>query len=91
MRRVGNRWTEVKLEVLPLMNLKMFWGELQSAERLLKIIKASAITYHFEPPRQGTRMKVSLEICDYLEDGTPEADSEELQKLSESAKAIYFE
>ena len=51
LRRVGNNWTEVKREVLPPLDLKMFWDAPQSADRLLKIIKESAITYHFEPPR----------------------------------------
>jgi len=36
-------------------------------------------------------MKVSLEICDYLEDDAPEAAGDELQKLIESAKPIYLE
>lgn len=91
LRRVGSKWTEVKREVLPPMNLKMFWNAPQSAGRLLKIIKESSIDYHFEPPRKGTRMNVSLEICDYLEDDAPETAGDELQKLIESAKPIYLE
>lgn len=91
LRRVGNDWMEVKSEVVPPMNLKMFWNAPQSANRLLKIIKESSISYYFEPPRQGTRMKVSLEICDYLKDDAPEAAGDELQKLSESTKPIYLD
>ena len=90
LRRVGNRWTEVKREVLPPLDLKQFWDAPQSANRLLKIIKESSIDYHFEPPRQGTRMKVSLEICDYLEDDAPQAKVDELSKLIQSAKPIYL-
>jgi hypothetical protein len=90
LRRVGSDWTEVKREVLPPMNLKMFWDTPQSAPRLLKIIKESSTSYHFEPPRQGTRMKVSLEICDYLEDDTPREKVKELSKRIESAKPIYL-
>ena len=90
LRRVGNNWTEVKREVLPPMNLKMFWDAPQSAARLLKIIKESSMSYHFEPPRQGTQMKVSLEICDYLEDDTQQDKVNELSKLIESAKSIYL-
>ncbi len=91
LRRVGNRWTEVRREVMPAMNLKMFWDAPQSAERLLKIIKENSISYHFEPPRNGTRMKVSLEICDYLEDDAAETVGDELQKLIESARPIYLD
>jgi hypothetical protein len=91
LRRVGNDWTEVKSQVLPPMNLKMFWDAPQSADRLLKIVKESATSYHFEPPRQGTKMKVTLEICDYLEDNTPEAAVNELRKLVESAKPIRLD
>ncbi|MCY7346667.1 MAG: hypothetical protein LH614_10670 [Pyrinomonadaceae bacterium] len=91
LRRVGSKWTQVKREVLPPMNLKMFWDAPQSAARLLKILKENAASYHFELPRRGTRMKVSLEICDYLEDDAPEAAGDELQKLIESARPIYLE
>ena len=91
LRRVGSKWTEVKRDVLPPMNLKMFWDAPQSAAKLLKIIKESSTSYHFKPPREGTRMKVSLEICDYLEDDVPEETGKELRKLIESAKPIYLE
>ena len=87
LRRVGAGWTEIKQGVLPAMNLKMFWDAPKSAERLVQIIKANAISYHFEPPRQGTRMKVSLEICDYVADGVP---TNELEKLVAAAKPIYL-
>lgn len=91
LRHVGSKWTEVKREVLPTLNLKMFWDNPQSAKRLLKIIKESSISYHFEPPRRGTRMEVSLEICDYLPDDAPQADGDESQKLRQSAKSIYLD
>ncbi len=91
LRRVGNKWTEVKREVLPPLDLKMFWDKPQSATRLLKIIEENSISYHFEPPRNGTRMKVSLEICDYLEDDAPKSAGDELQKLRQSAKSIYLD
>ena len=68
----------------------MFWDAPQSAARLLKIIKESSMSYHFEPPRQGTQMKVSLEICDYLEDDTQQDKVNESSKLIESAKSIYL-
>lgn len=90
LRCAGDNWTRVEREVLPPLNLKMFWDTPQSAERLLKIIKESAVSYHFEPPRQGMRMKVSLEICDFLEDDTPPEKVDELSKLVESAKPIYL-
>ncbi len=91
LRRVGNNWTDVKREVLPAMNLKMFWDAPQSVERLLKITKESFISYHFELPRRGTQVKASLEICDYLEDDAPETADEEMMKLRDSAKTLYLE
>lgn len=90
LRRVGSKWTEVKSGVLPPLDLKMFWDAPQSAARLLKIIKASSTSYQLEPPRRGTRMKLSLEICDYLEDDTPEQTAKEFTKLIESAKPVYL-
>lgn len=91
LRRVGGKWTEAKREVLPPMNLKMFWDEPQSTARLLKIVKQSAVSYHFEPPREGTRMKASLEICDFLEDDAPEEAAKELAELVETARPIRLE
>ena len=91
LRRVGSKWTEVKQEVLPPLDLKMFWSPpnaAQSAGRLLKIVKETAISYHFEPPRVGRSMKVSLKICDFLEDGAPEATVKELEKLIGSATSV---
>ena len=91
LRRMSGKWTEVKSEVLPSMNLKMFWDTPESASRLLKIIKESAVSYHFELPREGTQMKMSLEICDYLEDGVPEKTAKELDELIKTAKPILLE
>ena len=91
LRRVGKNWTEVKPEVLPPLALKMFWDAPQSVERLLKIIKETSISYHFKLPREGTRMKASLEICDYLEDDTPEESAKELEKLIEAEKTIFLD
>ena len=91
LRRVGSKWTEVKREVLPPLNLKMFWSPpnaAQSAARLLKIVKETAISYHFDPPRVGRSMKVSLEICNFLEDDAPEATVKELEKLIGSATSV---
>lgn len=58
---------EVKNEVLPPPDLRMFWDRPQAAARLAKIVSQSpASAHHFELPRRGTRMKVRLEICDSL-------------------------
>ena len=89
--QIQSKWAVVKRDVLPPLNLKIFWDKPQSAERVLKIIKESSISYHFEPPRRGTRMKVCLEICDFLEDEVPNEKPVELEKLIESAKPIYLE
>lgn len=91
LRRVGNKWTDAKGEVLPPLDLKRFWDAPQSAQRLLKITKESFISYHFELPRRGTQTKVSLEICDYLDDDAPEAADEQMSKLRDSAKTIQLD
>ena len=63
LRRTADNWTnwaEVEREVLPVISLKMFWDNPQSAARFKKIVEQdNSTTYHFEPPRNGTRMKVS--------------------------------
>ncbi len=91
LRRVGNRWLDVKREVLPPINLKMFWDAPQSVERLLKITKESFVSYHFDLPRRGTQVKASLEICDYLEEDAPETANDEMITLRDSAKTLYLE
>ena len=92
LRRVGGKWMEVEREVLPPFDLKMFWNQPQSAARFTKIVERdNPTTYHFELPRQGTRMKVSLEICDYFLEVTPLKSVDELRKIIESAKPIYLD
>ena len=91
LQRVGSKWTDVKREVLPPINLKMFWDAPQSVERLLKITKESFVSYHFDLPRRGTQVKASLEICDYFEDDAPETVGEEMSKLRDSAKTIRLD
>jgi hypothetical protein len=92
LRRVGNRWAEVKDKVLPPIDLRMFWNEPQSAGRLAKIVTVTpGSAYHFAPPRQGTQMKVSLEICDYFDEDPPESTLKEFIKLKETAKPIRLE
>lgn len=89
LRRAGNRWVEVRDEVLPPLDLKMFWDDPQAAVRLAKIVSTPAASaYHFEPPRRGTQMKVSLEICDHLDEDPPEATLKEFDKLRGSARPV---
>jgi hypothetical protein len=91
LRRVGNKWLEVRREVLPPLDLKMFWDKPQSAARFLKIVERdNSTSFHFEPPRTGTRMKVSLEICDHFLEVAPMKSVDELKKLVESARPIYL-
>ena len=91
LRRIGENWTEVEREVLPPLNLKMFWDKPQSAKRFTKIVERdNATSYHFELPRQGTQVKVSLEICDHFLEVAPMKSVDELRKLIESVKPIYL-
>lgn len=92
LRRVGNQWVEVKDEVLPPLDLRMFWDDPRAAGRLSKIVTVTPTSaYHFEPPRRGTQMKVSLEICDHFDEDPPEAMLKEFNKLKETAKPIRLE
>lgn len=92
LRRVGNRWVEVRDEVLPPLDPGMFWDDPQAARRLAKIVSApSASAYHFKPPRRGTRMKVSLDICDYFDEDPPEAMLKEFDKLKETARPVHLD
>jgi hypothetical protein len=89
LRRVGNRWVEVKDEVLPPLDLKIFWDDPRAAARLAKIVSVSpASAYHFEPPRRGTQMKVRLGICDYFDEDPPEATLKEFDRLKGTARPI---
>ena len=90
LRSVGSDLREVKSQILPPLDLKMFWDAPQSIERLLKIISVEAISFHFKPPRQGTQLPVRLEICDFLDDDAPER-VDELNKLIKSAKTIRLD
>jgi hypothetical protein len=92
LRRIGREWVEVKEKVLPPLNPGMFWDDPQAPGRLAKILKdTTPFTYHFEPPRRGTQLKVTLEICDYLDVDPPEATLNELSKLKETAKTIRLD
>ncbi|HEX8503681.1 MAG TPA: hypothetical protein VF659_24060 [Pyrinomonadaceae bacterium] len=92
LRRVGNKWVEVRDEVLPPLDPKMFWDDQRAAGRLAKIVSLTpASDYHFEPPRRGTQMRVSLEICDQFDQDPPEATLKEFDKLKETARPIRLD
>lgn len=92
LRRVGESWREVENQVLPAISLKMFWDDPQSAAMFKKIVEQdNSTTFHFELPRNGTRMKVSLEICDHFLEVTPLKSVDELRKLIGSTKPIYLD
>ena len=92
LRRIGNKWVEVTDQVLPPLDPGMFWDDPQAAERLAKIVSLTPTSdYHFEPPRRGTQMKVTLEICDYFDEDPPEAALKEFNKLKESVRPIRLD
>jgi len=92
LRRVGKEWVEVKDKVLPRLDPRMFWDDPRAAGRLAKIVTVTPTSeYHFEPPRRGTQMKVTLEICDHFDEDPPEATLKEFDKLKETAKPIRLE
>jgi hypothetical protein len=92
LRRGGSKWVAVKDEVLPPLDPKMFWEDPHTAERLAKIVSVPpASAYHFEPPRRGTQMKVSLEICDYFDEDPPEATLKEFNRSKEVARPIRLD
>jgi hypothetical protein len=92
LRRVGNEWVEVKDKVLPPIDPKMFWDDPQAAARLAKIKTVTPKSaYHFEPPRRGTQLKVTFEICDFFDEDAPEATLKEFDKLRQTAKPIRLD
>jgi hypothetical protein len=92
LQRVGNEWVEVKDKVLPVIDPRMFWDDSRAAGRLAKIVTvAPTSAYHFELPRRGTQMKVTLEICDYFDEDPPEATLKEFNKLKETARPIRLD
>jgi hypothetical protein len=92
LRRVGREWVEVRGEVLPPLSPGMFWDDPRAAGRLAKIVTVRPSSeYHFEPPRRGTQLKVTLEFCDYFAEDPPEATLEEFNKLRAAAKPIRLE
>jgi len=92
LRRVGKEWIEVRDEVLPPLEPRMFWDDPRAAGRLSKIVTVTPKSdYHFEPPRRGTQMKVTLEICDHFDEDPPEATLKEFNKLKEAARPIRLE
>lgn len=92
LRRVGKEWVEVKDKVLPPLDPGMFWDDPRAAARLAKIVTLTPTSaYHFEPPRRGTQMKVTLEVCDFFDEDPPAATLEEFNQLMKTARPIRLE
>lgn len=89
LERRGNSWLEVRSRVLPQLSAQMFFKDAKLAAKFTamnkKIGNRAALDLHFAPPRKGTQMKVSLDICDFVPDEfQPEMSFDEFTRNSES-------
>lgn len=72
LQRKVDSWLAVRSKVLPEFTAQMFFKDAKLSAKFTeankKIGNAEKLDLHFSPPREGTRMKVSLDICDYVPD-----------------------
>ncbi|MEZ5428588.1 MAG: hypothetical protein R2747_20245 [Pyrinomonadaceae bacterium] len=90
LRRDGEKWLEVRDQVLPDLKLTMFFREAKTALEFEKDYKRAGnsdpLDLHFYPPRKGTVLKVALEFCDYVPDDL--SGEIDLQKFTDQRKTV---
>lgn len=72
LRRKGNVWTSVQSQILPELQTQMFFTDSKLGTKFQAVNRkagnSNRLNLHFSPPRNGIKMKVSLDICDYVPD-----------------------
>lgn len=72
LRLNGADWIDVRPDVMPHLELSMFFESPKTADELRaiqeKIGNSTEIDLHFSLPREGNIIPVDLEICDYVPD-----------------------
>ncbi len=76
LRKRGAVWQDVRAQVLPALSPQMFFAEAELGQKLeglhrkfgqpIPPRKTFHTNLHFSPPREGTRMKVALDLCNYV-------------------------
>lgn len=93
LQRKGDNWIDVKAKVLPEFTAQMFFDSANTAKEFIetqkKVGNSTELNLHFSPPRQGTKMNVKLEICDYVPDELSGEVS--FQKFLDSSKTISLD
>ena len=93
----GAKWQDIRAQVLPKFSARMFFRDAEVAARFAeaseKVGSKQATTgeldLHFEPPRTGTRMRVLLDICDYV----PEELEDEVsfEEAGEAVRPVWLD
>lgn len=94
----GDQWIDVKSRVLPELGDSMFFESPELAEKHQQFqdkYKGQGVPdfgIHFSPPRHGTKLKVSTEVCDYVDDGvSDDAEINEYLELLGKTRPIFLQ
>ena len=97
LKKSGSRWINVKSQVLPKITDEMFFTNPRYAKKFAELQRKygdsiGGLDYHFQPPRYGTKMKVSPVFCDWVDDQiASKAEVRDYGKVMKSAKSIYLQ
>lgn len=95
-----NRWVDVKNQVLPKLDFSMIFINGKNDDSYKYYLemqkkygsKIPDLEYIFSPPRMGTKMKVDLVLCDWIDESVEEnKDLMEYQMIADSFKPIYLQ
>ncbi len=93
LQKKGKRWVDVRSKVLPKLSEEMFFVDPESYEYYVEQKKklgdkVGGLSMHFYPPREGTVMNVSLDLCDYVDDSVIESEANNFLTVSDALKTI---
>ncbi len=96
LERVGEKWIDVRAKVLPELSFSSFFDEADALARIKEISKVLGETgklsmneIRFFPPRKGTKMKASLELCEFVdEDREEKVRTEEIIDFNHKARKL---
>ncbi len=94
LKRTENGWINVEADVMPKLPARLFFDSAKTSNYYIELQKkldnSPELDLYFAPPRNGTTMKVSLDICDFAPDNFPESvDFEELKQRSRMVSLIW--
>ncbi len=92
LQKSGEDWIDVKAKVLPKLPPEIFFDTAKTAQDFIetqkKIGNSTDLDLHFSPPRQGTKMNVKLDICDYVPDDL--SGEIDFQKFIDKSKIVLL-